>query len=73
MGFACIYLCMSVYYVCAAWWPRMLEEFVGNPGTGGTGGSELSCRFRESNLGLPEELQVFLTTKLPFQLHNLNS
>lgn len=29
MGFACIYLCMSVYYVCAAWWPRMLEELVG--------------------------------------------
>lgn len=51
----------------------MLEEFVGNPGTGGTGSSELSCRFQESNLGLPEEWQVFLTTKLSFQLHNLNS
>lgn len=72
MGFACIYLCMSVYYVCAAWWPRMLEELVGNPGTEGTGSSELPGRFQESNLGLPEERQVILTTKLSFQLHNLN-
>lgn len=72
MGFACIYLCMSVYYVCAAGWQRMLEELVGNPGTEGTGSSELPGRFQESNLGLPEERQVILTTKLSFQLHNLN-
>lgn len=51
----------------------MLGEFIGNPGTGGIGGSELSCRFRESNLGFPEDWQVFLTTKLSFQLHDLNS
>lgn len=73
--------CFSMYgfclhlslYVCAAWWLRMLEEFVGNPGTGGTGGSELPCRFEESNLGLQEKWQAFLTTKLSFQLYNLNS
>lgn len=54
--FHLFYFCMNECFACMyAWYPQRLEEGIGVPDTGETGGCATLCVFGELNQGTLEE------------------